>query len=132
MKIGKVTYGNKEGRKSILGCGTDGGGLPTWWNGKDPPAHSQETRDVGSIPGSRRSREGNGNLLWYSCLGNPMERGVLVGYSPWDHKESDMTGWTVEGRKQDDAWFRKSSLDTACWRSSLSRIAEFVMYIKVC
>ena len=31
--------------------------------------------DVGSIPGSERSpREGNGNLLQYSCLGNPMDR----------------------------------------------------------
>ena len=31
----------------------------------------QETQ--GSIPGSERSpEEGNGNLLQYSCLGNPM------------------------------------------------------------
>ena len=34
--------------------------------------------DVGSIPESGRSPgEGNGNLLQYSCLGNPMDRG------PW-------------------------------------------------
>ena len=26
--------------------------------------------------------EGNGNLLQYSCLGNPMDRRSLVGYSP--------------------------------------------------
>ena len=33
--------------------------------------------DTGSIPGSRRSpREGNGNPLQYSCLENPMDRGV--------------------------------------------------------
>ena len=32
---------------------------------------------VSSIPGSGRSpREGNGNPLQYSCLGNPMDRGV--------------------------------------------------------
>ena len=31
--------------------------------------------DVGLIPGSGRShREGNGNPLQYSCLGNPMHR----------------------------------------------------------
>ena len=31
--------------------------------------------DVGSMPGSGRSlEEGNGNLLRYSCLGNPMDR----------------------------------------------------------
>jgi len=29
------------------------------------------------IPGQGRSlREGNGNLLQYSCLGNPMDRGA--------------------------------------------------------
>jgi len=35
--------------------------------------------DIGSLPGSGRSpEEGNGNLLQYSCLGNPMDRGT-----PW-------------------------------------------------
>ena len=33
--------------------------------------------DTGSIPGSGRSPgEGNGNSLQYSCLENPMDRGV--------------------------------------------------------
>ena len=33
--------------------------------------------DIGSIPGSGRyPDEGNGNLLQYSCLGNPMDRGA--------------------------------------------------------
>ena len=33
--------------------------------------------DLGSIPGSGRSREeGNGNPLQYSCLGNRMDRGA--------------------------------------------------------
>ena len=33
--------------------------------------------DLGSIPGSGRApREGNGNPLQYSCLGNPMDRGA--------------------------------------------------------
>ena len=33
--------------------------------------------DLGSIPELRRSpEEGNGNLLQYSCLGNPMDRGT--------------------------------------------------------
>ena len=44
--------------------------------------------DYGLIPGSGRSPgEGNGNPLQYSCLENPMDG----GYSPWGHKESDMT-----------------------------------------
>ena len=48
--------------------------------------------DPGSIPGSKRSPgEGTGNPLQYSCLGNSMDKRSLAGYSPWDHKESDMT-----------------------------------------
>ena len=48
--------------------------------------------DSGSIPGSGRSSgEGNGNSLQYSCLGNPMDRGVWWGYHPWGCKESDTT-----------------------------------------
>ena len=36
-----------------------------------------KVRDAGSIPGLRRfSGEGNGNLLQYSCLGSPMDRGA--------------------------------------------------------
>ena len=41
---------------------------------KNPPASAG---DAGSIPGSGRSLgEGNGNPLQYSCLGNPVDRGV--------------------------------------------------------
>ena len=45
------------------------------------------------MPGLRRSPgEGNGNPIAYSCLGNPMNRGVWkVTYSPWSHKKLDMT-----------------------------------------
>ena len=39
---------------------------------KNSPANAG---DVGLIPGSGRTpREGNGNPLQYSCLGNPMDR----------------------------------------------------------
>ena len=46
-----------------------------WWCiGKESPASAGE---AGSIPESGRSlREGNGNPLRYSCLGNPMDRGA--------------------------------------------------------
>ena len=38
---------------------------------------SANAGDIGSIPGSGRSPgEGNGNPLWYYCLGNPMNRGA--------------------------------------------------------
>ena len=44
---------------------------------KNPPANAGEVRDVSSIPGSGRSLGvGNGNLVQYSCLENPRDRGT--------------------------------------------------------
>ena len=46
-------------------------------SGKEPSCQWGDIRNVGLIPGSRRSPgEGNGNLLQYSCLGSPMNRGA--------------------------------------------------------
>ena len=40
-------------------------------------ASAYKVEDPGSIPGSGRSSgEGNGNLLQYSCLENPMDGGA--------------------------------------------------------
>ena len=49
---------------------------------------TQETvRDSGSIPASGRSPGGeNGNLLQYSCLENPKDRGACR-HSPYGRKE---------------------------------------------
>ena len=56
---------------------------------KNPPASAG---DMGSILELGRSPGGgHGNPLQYSCLENPHGRRSLVGYNPWDHKESDMT-----------------------------------------
>ena len=56
---------------------------------KNPPANA---RDVSSVPWSGRSSgEGNSNPFQYSCLENPMERGV---WQPTVHgvtKELEMT-----------------------------------------
>ena len=42
---------------------------------KKPPANTEHAGNVGSISGSGRSSGiGNGNLLQYSCLENPMDR----------------------------------------------------------
>ena len=49
-------------------------------------------RDLGSILGLGRSPGGgHGNPLQYSCLEKPHGQKSLAGYSPWGHKESDMT-----------------------------------------
>ena len=42
---------------------------------KNLPPSAGDTRDLSLIPGLGRSLgEGNGNLLQYSCLENPMDR----------------------------------------------------------
>ena len=44
---------------------------------KNLPANTGDTGDEGSIPGSGRSPEGgDDNLVQYSCLENPMDRGA--------------------------------------------------------
>ena len=44
---------------------------------KNLPASAGDLRDLGSILGlGRFPGEGNGNLLQYSCLENPMDRGA--------------------------------------------------------
>ena len=51
--------------------------LPDGSAGKESAFNTGDTGDAGSIPGLERSPgEGNGNLLQYSCLENPMDRGA--------------------------------------------------------
>ena len=65
-------------------------GLPQWLSGKESTCNAG---DAGSIPGlGRFPGGGNDNPFQYSCLQNPMDRGVWwATYSPWGRKESDMT-----------------------------------------
>jgi len=59
---------------------------------KNLPVNAGDIRDVGLVSGLGRSPGGgHGNPLQYSCLENPHGQRSLVGYSPWDCKESDMT-----------------------------------------
>ena len=60
--------------------------------GSDGKESAYSVGDLGSIPGLvRSSGEGHGNPLQYSCLENPHGQSSLEGYSPWGHKEVDMT-----------------------------------------
>ena len=59
---------------------------------KNPPANGGDAEDAGSIPGSGRCPgRGNDNLLQYSCLGNPMDRGAWWVTVHEVTKELDMT-----------------------------------------
>ena len=45
--------------------------------GSDSKVSAYNAGDLGSIPGlGRTPGEGNGNLLQYSCLENPMDKGT--------------------------------------------------------
>ena len=64
-------------------------GIPWWLSGKE---YTCNAGDMGLIPWSERSPgEGNGYPLWYSCLEKFHGQRNLEGYSPWGHKELDMT-----------------------------------------
>ena len=59
---------------------------------KNSLANAGDIRDVGSISGLGRSPGGgNGNPLQYSCLENPMDRGVWLATVHGVTKGSDMT-----------------------------------------
>ena len=64
-------------------------GFPGSSAGKEPACNAG---DPGSIPRLGKSPgERHGNPLQYSCLENPHGQRILVGYSPWGCKESDVT-----------------------------------------
>ena len=59
---------------------------------KNLSSNAGDVRDKGLIPGSGKSPRGDhSNPLQYSCLENPHRQRSLVGYCPWDRKESNRT-----------------------------------------
>jgi len=65
------------GVREISAPGTWNTGFPWWLSNKESACNAGATRDSGLIPGSGRSLGGgHGNLLQYSCLENPMNRGT--------------------------------------------------------
>ena len=73
------------------------GGFPGCSMGKNLPANAQDTGDARLILGLGRSPGGgNGNLLQYSCLGNPIDRGfwwAIVHGVTWPLKLSMHSKW---------------------------------------
>ena len=63
--------------------------------GEESACNAGAAGGMGSIPGSGRSSGGvHGHPAQYSCLENPHGQRSLVGYSPWSHKELDVTDTT--------------------------------------
>ena len=62
--------------------------------GSDSKESAGNAVDPSSVPQLGRSSGGeHGNPLQDSCLENPCGQRSLASYSPWGHKESDMTEW---------------------------------------
>ena len=52
-------------------------GLPWWLSGKESACNAGDTGDAGLMPGGEDPLEGrHGNLLHYSCLETPVDRGA--------------------------------------------------------
>ena len=69
---------------------------------KNPPTNAGDVRDAGLIPGTGKCpEEGNGNLLQYSCLENPMDGGAW-----WAAVHNIAKSWTL---KQLSTHHRKSA-----------------------
>ena len=69
--------------------------------------------DMGLIPGWGRSPgKGNGSLLQYSCLGNPMDRGAWqmglqrVGHDLETKQQQDMGGAGRQTRLEAREWLQ--------------------------
>ena len=61
------------------------------------PANAADVRDLGSVPGfGRCPGGGDGNLLQYSSLENPIERGALWPAVHWVITSGQIDGETIE------------------------------------
>ena len=64
-------------------------GFPSGASGKEPARQCRRQNRLGFDPWVRKIPwEGHGNPLQYSCLESPHGRRSLLGFSPWDLKET--------------------------------------------
>ena len=56
---------------------------------KNPPANSGAARSIHGL--GRSPGGGNGKLLQYSCLENPIDKEFLTDYSPQGHESTGLS-----------------------------------------
>ena len=83
--------------------------------GSDGKKSACNVGDLGLIPGLGRSPGGgHGNPLQYSCLENPHGQRSLESYSPWGHKELDMTEQLSTAHRRDIWSWKKNETVSLC------------------
>ena len=100
---------------SHYGLLSRGAGLPWWFSSKECICNAGAARDVGSIPGSRRSPGGGrGNLLQYPCLENSRDRGawwaIVHGVSKSQTRLERISVPASSGAIRSDSHFQRISL----------------------
>ena len=96
--------------------------------GSDSKDSTCNAGDVGSIPELGRSPGEGQNPLQCSCLENPNGQRSLAGYSPWDHKESDMNERLNTAQKSEtgaDNLKRFSPRDSRHWNPICTKLCVF-------
>ena len=100
--------------------------------GSDSKEFTCNVGNMDSIPrlGTSPERE-HGNPVQYSCLENSHGQRSLAGYSPWGHKESDITEW-LSTHGWGVVWclcFDERNLIFSIWWAVLHRVVCFGMYV---
>ena len=80
---------------------------------KNPPANAGDVRDMGSIPGLGKSPgAGQGNLLQYSCLENPTDRGA----------------WQATVRRVAKSWTQLKQLSVHAYIYTINKILYYASW----
>ena len=94
--LASVLYSTLSGNE----LGTLLHGLPRWYSGKESTCQYRRCKRRKFDPWVRKIPwRGSGNLLQYSCLGNPMDRGVCQAIVHRVTKELDTTEHTSSFRE---------------------------------
>ena len=84
--------------------------------GSDGKESTYNVGDLDSIIGLRSCPGGwYGNPFQYSCMENPYGQRSLKGYSPWGHKESDVTEDSTKYKKLWRNAFINKALNSFGW-----------------
>ena len=99
--------------------------------GSDGKEFTCNAGSLGLIPGLRKPPGGgHGNPFQYSCLEKPHGQRSLEGYSPWDHKESDVTKHSTAQHSHLSSQWAVSNYVT-CFQEALLKETSLFIYFSL-